>query len=72
MIANNWKSLVNLDLAVGGGDIVASNLYSTDEAQFDPDAHPRVVYTEKRDVGFMMYDVKKTKVKAPEHQSITS
>jgi len=66
VIANNWKSLVNLDLAAGGGDIAASNLYSTDEAQFDPYAHPRVVYTEKRDAGFMMYNVKKTKVKAPE------
>jgi diamine N-acetyltransferase len=64
--ANNWEAVVELRLGAGQEDLVANNLYSVAEAQFDPDAHPRAVYAGKRVVGFLMYDVQKTRGKAQE------
>lgn len=61
---DNWEAVVELELGAGQEDMVASNLYSVVEAQFDPDARPRAVYAGKRVVGFLMYDVQKTKGKA--------
>ena len=64
--ADNWEAVVELELHGSQEDMVASNLYSVAEAQFDPDARPRAVYAGKRVVGFLMYDVQKTKGKAKE------
>jgi diamine N-acetyltransferase len=64
--ADNWEEVVELELRGSQEDLVASNLYSVAEAQFDPDARPRAVYAGKRIVGFLMYDVEKTKGKAKE------
>src|SRR3712207_7814809 len=61
-----WEEVVELELRDSQEDLVASNLYSVAEAQFDPDARPRAVYVGKRVVGFLMYDVQKTKGKAKE------
>jgi hypothetical protein len=62
--ADNWEEVVELELRGKQEDLVASNLYSVAEAQFDPDARPRAVYAGKRVIGFLMYDVQKTKSKA--------
>jgi diamine N-acetyltransferase len=64
--ADNWEEVVELQLKAGQEDMVASNLYSVAEAQFDPDARPRAIYAGKHIVGFLMYDVQKTKGKAKE------
>jgi diamine N-acetyltransferase len=64
--ADNWEEVVDLELRGSQEDLVASNLYSVAEAQFDPDARPRAVYAGKCVVGFLMYDVQKTKGKAKE------
>jgi diamine N-acetyltransferase len=64
--ADNWEAVVELELGAGQEELVASNLYSVAEAQFDPDARPRAVYAGKRVVGFLMYDVQKTKAKVQE------
>lgn len=64
--ADNWEEVVELELRDSQEDLVASNLYSVAEAQFDPDARPRAVYAGKRVVGFLMYDVQKTKGKTKE------
>lgn len=64
--ADNWEEVVELELRGSQEDVVASNLYSVAEAQFDPDARPRAVYAGKRVVGFLMYDVQKTKGEAEE------
>ena len=64
--ADNWEAVVELELHGSQEDMVASNLYSVAEAQFDPDARPRAVYAGKRVVGFLMYDMQKTKGKAKE------
>ena len=64
--ADNWEAVVELELGAGQEDLVASNLYSVAEAQFDPDARARAVYAGKRVVGFLMYDVQKTKGKSQE------
>jgi diamine N-acetyltransferase len=64
--ADNWEAVVELELRGSQEDLVASNLYSVAEAQFDPDARPRAIYAGKRVVGFLMYDVQKTKGKAQE------
>ena len=64
--ADNWEAVVELELGAGQEDLVASNLYSVAEAQFDPDARPHAVYAWKRVVGFLMYDVQKTKGKVQE------
>ncbi|MGD1839210.1 MAG: GNAT family N-acetyltransferase, partial [Nitrososphaeraceae archaeon] len=55
-----------LELDADQEDLVASNLYSVAEAQFDPDARPRVIYAGKCIVGFLMYDVQKMKNKTKE------
>jgi diamine N-acetyltransferase len=64
--ADNWEEVVELELRDSQEDLVASNLYSVAEAQFDPDARPRAVYAGKRVIGFLMYDVQKKKGKAKE------
>jgi diamine N-acetyltransferase len=55
--ADNWEAVVELELDTDQQDLVASNLYSVAESQFDPDARPRAVYAGRRAVGFLMYDV---------------
>ena len=64
--ADNWEAVVELELHGSQEDLVASNLCSVAEAQFDPDARPRAVYAGKRVVGFLMYDAQKTKGEAKE------
>jgi diamine N-acetyltransferase len=64
--ADNWEAVVERELHDSQEDLVASNLYSVAEAQFDPEPRPRAVYAGKRVVGFLMYDVQKTKGKAKE------
>ena len=61
---DNWRAVVGLKLAAEQEDLVASNLYSIAESKFDPDARPRAVYAGKRVVGFLMYDVQRTKDKS--------
>src|SRR3712207_8631808 len=39
--SDNWEEVVDLELHDSQEDLVASNLYSVAEAQFDPDARPR-------------------------------
>jgi hypothetical protein len=56
--ADNWDAVVALELGVGQGDQLASNLYSVAEAQFDPGPSARRV------ISFLMDDVQKTKGKA--------
>jgi diamine N-acetyltransferase len=68
--ADNWEAVVELELNADQEDLVASNLYSVAEAQFDPDARPRVIYAGKHIVGFLMYDVQKIKGKAAKKASI--
>lgn len=63
---DNWEAVVELEFGAGQEDLVASNLYSIAEAQFDSHARPRGVYAGKRVVGLLMYDVQKTKGKAQE------
>ena len=64
--ADNWEAVVELELDACQEDLVASNLYSVAEAQFDPDARPSAVSAAKGVVGFLMYDVQKTKGKVQE------
>jgi diamine N-acetyltransferase len=58
--ADNWEAVADLELAPEQEDLVASNLYSIAESQFDPDARPRAVYAGETLVGFLMYDVQRT------------
>ena len=46
--ADNWDAVVELELGVGQGDQLASNLYSVAEAQFDPGPSARRQYREAR------------------------
>jgi diamine N-acetyltransferase len=62
--ADNWEAVADLKLAADQEDLVAGNLYSIAESQFDPDARPRAVYAGARVVGFLMYDVQRTRGKA--------
>jgi len=62
--AENWEAVADLELDAGQEDLVASNLYSIAESHFDPDARPRAVYAGKRVVGFLMYDVQRSKGRA--------
>src|SRR6267378_4387414 len=64
--ADNWQAVVELELGADQEDLVASNLYSVAESHFDPDARPRAVYAGKRVVGFLMYDVQRTRGKSRE------
>ncbi len=52
----NWQAVAGLKLAPDQEDLVASNLWSIAEAQFDRGANPRAIYAGKRLVGFLMYD----------------
>jgi diamine N-acetyltransferase len=62
--ADNWRAVADLELDPEQEDLVASNVYSLAESKFDPDARPRAVYAGKRVVGFLMYDVSRTKDKS--------
>jgi diamine N-acetyltransferase len=64
--ADNWEAVVDLELDPTQEDLVASNLYSVAESHYDPDARPRAIYAGKRVVGFLMYDVQRTKGKSRE------
>jgi diamine N-acetyltransferase len=55
--AENWEAVADLELAPEQQELVASNLYSIAESQFDQDARPRAVYAGENVVGFLMYDV---------------
>jgi diamine N-acetyltransferase len=54
--ADNWQTVVGLELDPEQEDLVATNAESLDEARSDPDARPRVIYAGERIVGFLMYD----------------
>ena len=57
--------MVELEFGAGQEDLVASNLYSIAEAQFDPTrARARLCREARRRL--LMYDVQKTKGKAQE------
>jgi diamine N-acetyltransferase len=60
---DNWEAVADLELDDAQKDLVASNLYSIAESQFDSDARPRAVYAGKDVVGFLMYDVSKARDK---------
>ena len=62
--AGNWQEVADLELDPEQEKLVASALYSLAESKFDPDARPRAVYAGKQVVGFLMYDVSKTKGKS--------
>jgi diamine N-acetyltransferase len=62
--ADNWEAVADLELGDGQEDLVASNVYSLAESKFDPDARPRAVYAGKRVVGFLMYDVSRSRGKS--------
>ncbi len=64
--ADNWEAVADLELDAGQDDLVASNLYSIAESHYDPEARPRAVYAGKRVVGFLMYDVHRTRGKVLE------
>jgi diamine N-acetyltransferase len=64
--ADNWEAVADLELDADQEDLVASNLYSVAESHYDPDARPRAIYAGKRVVGFLMYDVQRTKGRARE------
>jgi diamine N-acetyltransferase len=64
--ADNWEAVADLELDAAQEDLVASNLYSIAESHFDPYARPRAVYVGKRVVGFLMYDVQRTRGKSRE------
>ena len=55
--AQNWRAVVNLKLADGQKQLLASNVYSIAQSKFDPDAHPRAIYAGDNVVGFLMYDM---------------
>ena len=59
--AKNWRAVARLKLAPEQKDLVASNLYSIAQSKFDPNAYTRAVYAGDKPVGFLMYDVWKTK-----------
>jgi diamine N-acetyltransferase len=59
--ADNWEAVADLELAPEQQDLVAGNLYSIAESKFDPDARPRAVYAGETLVGFLMYDVQRTR-----------
>jgi diamine N-acetyltransferase len=62
--AKNWRAVAALTLAADQQDLVAGNLYSIAESQFDPTARPRAIYAGKQVVGFLMYDVSRAKGKS--------
>ena len=62
--AGNWRAVARLRLSPDQQDLVASNIYSIAESKFDRSARPRAVYAGKRVVGFLMYDVSRTKGKS--------
>ncbi len=59
--AENWRSLIKLEVAESQKDFVSSNLYSIAEAQFgyEEEGHwnffPFGVYANEEPVGFVMY-----------------
>jgi diamine N-acetyltransferase len=61
--ARNWRAVARLKLAPVQKDLVASNLYSIAQSQFDPNARPRAVYAGTELVGFLMYNVWETEEK---------
>lgn len=63
---DNWRAVIGLKLEPEQEGLVASNLYSLAESKFDPGARPRAIYAGKRVVGFLMYDVVKTKANRQE------
>ena len=54
--ADNWEAVADLKLSADQEALVATNLYSIAESQFDPDARPRAIFVGERIVGFLMYD----------------
>ena len=59
----NWRAVAALKLAADQEDLVADNLYSIAESQFDKTARPRAICAGKRVVGFLMYDVSRARGK---------
>jgi diamine N-acetyltransferase len=54
--AANRRAVVDLELEPDQEDLVDDNASSLEEARFDPEARPRVIYAGDRVVGFLMYD----------------
>jgi diamine N-acetyltransferase len=59
--ADNRQAVIDLELDPEQEDLVSSNAASLAEARRDPSARPRAVYADGRLVGFLMYDVYRTK-----------
>jgi diamine N-acetyltransferase len=55
--AENWREVVELELAEDQRRLLASNVYSLAQSKFDPNARPRAIYADQQLVGFLMYDV---------------
>jgi diamine N-acetyltransferase len=62
--AKNWEAVANLGLDRAQEDLVASNLFSIAESHFDRHARPRAIVAGKRIVGFLMYEVHRSRGKA--------
>lgn len=59
--SKNWEAIADLSLEPEQANLVASNLFSIAESHFDPAARPRAILASKRTVGFLMYDVHRTR-----------
>jgi diamine N-acetyltransferase len=64
--ADNWEVVVELEFGAGQKDLVASNLYSDAEAQFDPRRAPACPLCLEARRRLPEYDEQKTKGKAQE------
>ncbi len=62
--ARNWEAVAELSLDPDQENLVASNLFSIAESKFDANSRPRAVVAGKRIVGFLMYEVHRTRGKA--------
>ncbi len=52
----NWEAVSDLELSEDQQDLVAPNVYSIAESQFNPHAIPRAIYAGSKLVGFVMYE----------------
>jgi diamine N-acetyltransferase len=54
--ADNWRAVVDLELAEEQKAFLASNVYSLAESKFNSLARPRAIYVGDVLVGFLMYE----------------
>jgi len=52
---DNWVACADLSLPPGQQGLVAPNVYSIAELNFEPHYAPRVIYVDSQAVGFLMY-----------------